>query len=142
MNNKVTIKKCSGSLSFTAKDHAQNVIDIGSDLAKGMSPVDLLLSALASCSAYDVAAILEKGGKLLELEVQVEGVRKQEEQRKPFETIHLRFIVKGPFEKVRVKRVVDLAVEKYCSVGATIRPETKITHELVFSSVFSETEAL
>ncbi|MEM9051788.1 MAG: OsmC family protein [Bacteroidota bacterium] len=141
MNNKVVIKKASESISFTAIDQDQNSVNIGSDVAIGMSPVDLLLSAIASCSAYDVALILEKGGHSVDLEVEVEGIRKKEGERKPFVSIHLIFIVKGPFEKNKVQRVVDLAVKKYCSVGATIRPETQIAHQLVFTSTLAETEA-
>ena len=120
--------KTGNSLGLTATDQEHNTIEIGCDEAKGMSPVDVLLSAVASCSAYDVALILEKGGRSVKLEVQVEASRKREGERKPFESIHLIFLIEGPFEKGRVERVVDLAVKKYCSVGATIRPETQITY--------------
>lgn len=135
MSNEVTVKRDKKGFGFIAVDKENNQVGISCNEASGMSPVNLLLSALASCSAYDVVLMLEKNGQTIEhIEVEVKGNRQQEDENRPFQKIDLIFYVKGPFEEQKVRRVIDLSVRKYCSVGATLRPETKITYKLVFTN--------
>lgn len=94
----------------------------------GMKPSDLLLVALSSCIAVDVVEIIAKKRMQLEsLEIAADG---QQDQDPPwtFRAIDLLFTLrgKGLVEK-DIAQAIELAENKYCSVGATIRGTAQIT---------------
>lgn len=103
--------------------------DIGGE-GKGMRPMEVLLTAIASCSAMDVIHILVNKQKepLKDLRIEIEGVR-ADAIPSPFTKVHLVFVATGPVDEHKLKRAVSLAVEKYCSVSATLRDDVDITWE-------------
>jgi len=99
----------------------------GEGNAVGMKPSDLLLVALAGCTAVDVVRILEKSRqKLTGLRIEVTG---EQEPEPPwaFKTIHLKYRLRGSLSSDTVERAIDLAEKKYCSVSASLRPQVDIT---------------
>jgi putative redox protein len=100
----------------------------------GMKPSDLLLVALSSCIAVDVVEIIAKKRMHLEsLEIAADG---QQDQDPPwtFRAIDLLFTLrgKGLVEK-DIAQAIELAENKYCSVGATIRGTAQITTRFVIN---------
>ena len=94
----------------------------------GMKPSEMLLVALAGCTAVDVVQILEKKRQDLRgLEINVKG---EQEQNPPwtFRHIHLEYVVSG--RGIKDKAVVDairISGEKFCSVEATISAVAEVT---------------
>lgn len=100
----------------------------------GMKPSDLLLVALSSCIAVDVVEIIAKKRMQLEsLEIAADG---QQDHDPPwtFRAIDLLFTLrgKGLVEK-DIAQAIELAENKYCSVGATIRGTAQITTRFVIN---------
>lgn len=93
--------------------------EIGGE-GRGMRPMELLLSAVASCSAMDVVAILRKQREPLEhLRIEIEGTRAAGAPS-PFTQMKLVFIARGQVDQHKLERAVSLSVEKYCSARATL----------------------
>ncbi len=120
-------------LQFVATDSSKHSVVVSSqDEANGvgMKPSELLLLSLASCTAYDVANILQKKRKrLTELRVDVQG-EQQSEAPWAFRKIHLHYVVDGDGISERdVAKAIHLSHEKYCSVSATLRPVVELTHD-------------
>ena len=94
----------------------------------GIKPSDLLLIAVASCTAVDVVEILaKKHTPLTYLEISSSG---EQDQDPPwtFRKIHLHFKIRGKnLTEKAVEQAIQLSEEKYCSVAATIRPSAQIT---------------
>lgn len=91
-------------------------------LGRRMKPTELLLGALATCSAISAASLLQKMRQpLRSLFVRVEG-KQQPDWPKAFTHIHLQFVIggDGPYDLALVKKAIDLAVTRYCPVSATI----------------------
>ena len=102
--------------------------DVGGE-GKGMRPMELLLSAVASCSLMDIMHILRKQKEPVEhLTVDIEGARK-DAVPSPFTRIKLVFIARGKIDDHKLQRAVQLSVEKYCSVSATLSRDVEITWE-------------
>jgi putative redox protein len=100
--------------------------DMGGE-GRGMRPTELLLSALASCSAMDVVNILRKQRQPLEkLSIRIDGER-ADAVPAPFTKIQLTFFAEGAIDDHKLQRAVQLAVEKYCSVRVTLDPKVEIT---------------
>jgi putative redox protein len=131
MKMKIDISRKQG-LHFVARNESGNVVEIdGSEEKQAMRPMELLLTALGSCSAFDAVGILEKQRQTINgFSVEVTGDRPDEGYPKPYESIHLRFTIEGKVERAKAERALALAVKKYCSVSATFRAETAVTHEL------------
>ncbi|NPB05177.1 MAG: OsmC family protein [Aquificae bacterium] len=93
------------------------------------SPVELLLMALAGCTAMDVITILNK--KRLEVkgfEVEVEGRRRSEHPR-VFTHIKIRYRFKGDLPQKAVEQAIRLSMEKYCSVSAMLKSTAEVEWE-------------
>ena len=101
----------------------------------GVSPMQMLLLGLGGCTMVDVVSILEKQRQPLEsFEVVVEGER-GEEYPKPWQKIHMRYIFTGAeLDPAKVERAINLSVEKYCGVHATLAGVATITHEFEIKS--------
>lgn len=96
----------------------------------GPSPMEMMLIGTGGCSAYDVVHILEKGREAVE-DVAVElDADRAETEPKVFTRIHMHFIVKGRgLSHDKVKRAIDLSIEKYCSASAMMAKTATITHD-------------
>ncbi len=96
----------------------------------GVKPSQMLLVALASCSAVDVVEILVKKRLTLTL---LEVVTTAEQDPDPpwtYRKIHLKYRLSGHGLTAKaVEQAINLSQEKYCSVAATIRGVAQITTE-------------
>jgi putative redox protein len=126
------IVKWTGNLQFVGTDSNNHSIVMSShDEANntGVSPSQLLLIALGACSAYDVVKILRKKRLLLSgLDVAVNG---EQETDPPYAYRHIHVTFKprgqGLTEKA-MQQAIELSLEKYCSVAATISGKADISH--------------
>ncbi|MBI3592728.1 MAG: OsmC family protein [Nitrospirae bacterium] len=93
----------------------------------GMRPMELLLIGLGGCSGMDVASILQKKKQqVTDIDINVKG-EKTDTYPKKFTEIGIEFIVSGKdLSEEAVKRAVELSMEKYCSVKATLEGTAKI----------------
>jgi Predicted redox protein, regulator of disulfide bond formation len=93
------------------------------------TPKELVLMALAGCTANDVIPILKKKRVPLQnLEIKVSGVE-QNEHPKIFTEIHVEYIFYGEGIKAPdVERAIELSTTKYCSVSAILSASAKLTH--------------
>ena len=100
--------------------------EIGGE-GRGMRPMEVLLSAAASCSAMDVVHILRRQKEPLEhLAIEIEGVR-ADATPAPFRQLRLSFLARGAVDEHKLKRAVELAVTKYCSALATLDPKVEVS---------------
>ncbi|HEV7364309.1 MAG TPA: OsmC family protein [Gemmatimonadales bacterium] len=104
---------------------------IDGDNVVGPGPMLTLLLAAASCTGSDVVLILQKmREKLGELRIDVAGVRREAEPRR-YVSIHLDYWVRGEgLDPAKVRRAIDLSLEKYCSVIHSLAPDIAITYAL------------
>lgn len=96
---------------------------------KGVKPSDLLLLSLASCSAYDVVTILAKQRqKISKLYINVDG-KQLDKPPYTFTDIHLHYELHGEnLDRKKILRAIELSESSYCSVAATIRGVSTISH--------------
>jgi len=95
----------------------------------GVKPSDLLLMAVASCSAYDVVEILTKQREpLADIKIVCNG----EQMPDPpftFTQIHIHYKVYGDIAPEKLERAIRLSEDKYCSVISTLRPGVPISSD-------------
>jgi putative redox protein len=96
---------------------------------QNQSPTELVLSALAGCGAVDIVLMLKKRKKQInEFVIETTGTRREEAPRY-FTAIHCHFILTSPdATEEEVQKVVQLALDKYCSVASSLK--SKITFSI------------
>ncbi len=108
--------------------HIDASVDIGGHNV-GARPMEMLLMGLAGCSAIDVIVILQKQKQVIDdFRLKVEGLREQGANPAPFKKIHISYLLKGDLNPDKVKRAIDLSMDKYCSATAQFRPTADITY--------------
>ncbi|MBI4654741.1 MAG: OsmC family protein [Nitrospirae bacterium] len=95
----------------------------------GSRPSELLLMAFGGCSGMDVISILRKKKQDVRgFELNVKG-EMAETHPHYYTTLHIEYVVTGKnVSEETVKRAIELSLEKYCSVGATLGKAARITH--------------
>lgn len=121
-------------LLFEGGAPGRPAIAVDGDGAAATSPVELLLLAAATCSAADVVSILQKMRVgLTSLEVAVRGTRREVEPRR-YTAIHFAFAIAGAgADLAKARRAIDLSLEKYCSVVASLAPDIRISYDVALA---------
>ncbi len=110
----------------------ENSINIDGDRVTGVSPKSLLLSGLAGCSGIDVVDILEKMRvEFSEFSIDVE-TQQTEEHPKVFKDITITYKMKtAPENEDKLRKAVELSLEKYCGVSAMLKKNSPIHFKIV-----------
>jgi putative redox protein len=113
-------------------EHDGNKIKIDGDKKHGHGPKALLLSGLAGCSGIDVVDVLKKMRvEFSDFEIEVEG-HQTEDHPKVFTEVNITYYIKTGIENEdKVKKAIDLSLEKYCGVSAMLRKNSPINYKLV-----------
>ena len=122
-----------GDLLFEAGAGERTHLVDGNSLA-APSPVETLLSSLATCAASDVVDILAKQRTpVQQLEVDVLATRRAEYPRRVL-TAELTFTIRGDgIEPAQAERAVALSLEKYCTVAASLAEDIVLTTVIVLN---------
>ena len=115
-------------MQFVGMDSGgHSVVLSGDDQQSGVRPSEMLLVALASCTAVDVVEIMTKKRKPLNtLEIVISGERDPEPPW-PYRRIEVNYRLSGEgLTEKAVSQAIQLSAEKYCSVAATVRGVAEI----------------
>jgi putative redox protein len=95
----------------------------------GVRPKELLLLALAGCTASDVIAILtKKRAPLDDFEINIKADI-SDEHPQVFTKIELEYVFYGKDLNVKdIERAIELSQTKYCAVTAMLEKSIEITH--------------
>ncbi|MEO8577126.1 MAG: OsmC family protein [Gemmatimonadales bacterium] len=120
-----------GERRFEAGREGKPPILLDGDGVVSPTPPDALLAALAGCISVDVVDILAKRRTPVETYgVEVLGVRVDTIPRR-FNHITLNISIRGAgIERAHAEHAIDLAVTKYCSVGASLDPAIPVVWNL------------
>lgn len=128
----VELRRVNRAVHFEASNGEGCVVSVDGTPALGgenlgFRPMQLALAALASCASMDVGPILAKQRQeLRDIRVSAAGER-GEGGASPFRAVNLHFDLYGRLDEKKVRKALDLAVHKYCSVGAMLRGNVDIS---------------
>ncbi|SMD35146.1 putative redox protein [Reichenbachiella faecimaris] len=126
------------SLSYKADSEFEATNQVGNTVAidmhaqdekKDQSPMDLMLSAVAACAAVDVVSMIKKKRRtFVDLKAETTGERADTHPKK-FTKIHIKYFITSPdLTEKEAEKVIDLAVNNYCSVASSLDPAIDLTH--------------
>lgn len=110
-------------------DH--NTIKIDGSRKNGFGPKALLLAGLAGCSGIDIVDLLKK----MRVEFSDFSIQVKAEQTEDFPKVYkdIFIIYKMKTEQsneAKVRKAIDLSLEKYCGVSAMLRKNSPIHYSL------------
>jgi len=119
-------------MHFTAVPDSGYVVHIDSKTqdgaaSAGASPMELLMIALAGCTAMDVVSILRKKRQNMSgFEIRIHGDRTTDHP-KVFTDFELEYVVHGvDIDPAAVERAIQLSTETYCSAHAMLEKAAHI----------------
>lgn len=126
----VTVKHVKGMV-FEGRGESGGTTHIAAPEAGGPSPMELLLMGAAGCSGIDVVEMLQKMRlDYKSFEISVEGTRAEDFPR-VFTEIHLTYKFQGDnLPENKVRRAIELSLDKYCSAINTLNKTAKVTYSL------------
>ena len=131
---KITLNRINDDFLFECSNSQGNSIlldNTSQPNAKGVSPMESVLMAVAGCSGIDVVSILKKQRQeITDFKAEVEGERIPVDDAKPFKTIFVRFFLEGKIEAQKAQKAAQLSFEKYCSVSKTLEPNVDVKYEV------------
>ena len=127
----ITMRWRGTGLMFEAGPAGRPAVVVDGDGDTATSPVEMLLVAAATCTASDVVLILKKQRVALRtLDVTLRGRRRAEQPRR-YVALHFVFTVAGDgADEAKARRAVELSLEKYCSVVASLAPDIPVTYDV------------
>ena len=101
----------------------------------GMAPKAMMLSSLAGCSGLDVVSVLNKMKVVIDdFKIIVEG-ELTEEHPKYYHSVSIEYHFYGKdLNASKIKKAVNLSVEKYCGVMEMFRQFAKIKTAIFYNN--------
>ncbi len=137
---KVILERKNSEYLLEASGVSGNTVMIdhsGMETVQGVSPMELLLMGVGSCSAIDIIHILKKQRQeITSYKVEVTGERYELDESKPFKSMHVNVVLEGDISLDKAKKAANLSFEKYCSVSKSFDKCIEITYEVKVSPTF------
>jgi len=120
-----------GEMTFVGQNAVGGTVQMGTlDGKPGVTPMQLLLVAIAGCTGMDILSILQKKrSNPTDIQVRVSGKR-ADEFPKIWTHVHLTYLIWGNRLKPKdVEQAIELSEEKLCSVGFMLAKSSEITSD-------------
>ncbi len=122
----VKLKRVTGDYGFDSVNENGYIVKMDTNPEMGgeeygARPMQLLLNALAGCASIDVISILKKQRQeVTDFNVTVNGEREAAVEPSLWKKIEMVFEVSGNVDEGKLQRAVEISMNKYCSVAATL----------------------
>jgi len=130
---KVTLTRTDDKFHFVGRNehgnslHLDTAVDEGGS-GQGVGPMQAVAMALGGCSGIDIVIILDKQRQdLQKFDTVITYDRDENETPALFTKLHVHYEFEGNLDQDKVRRAVDLSINKYCSVAKILEKSATIT---------------
>ena len=130
---RITLHRLDDAFHLLATNEAGNEVHLDVSPAEGgagqgAGPMQTVIMALGGCSSIDIILILQKARQNIErFDVEIDYERAKDQVPALFTTIHVHYLFTGDLDAGKVRRAVDLSMNKYCSVAKILEKTATIT---------------
>jgi putative redox protein len=123
----IEVERVHSEFGFEAKDAYSHAVPIDTSPETGgenfgVRPMQLLLMALGGCTGIDVISILKKQRQeIRNCKMVIKGERQSDREPSLWKNIAVVYHIYGNVDEDKAKRAIDLSLNKYCSVAATLK---------------------
>jgi len=122
----IELNRVQNDYGFEVKDEYGHVVRMDTSPESGgqnfgVRPMQMLLMGLGGCSAIDVIMILKKQRQnVRDYKMVIKGDREAGKEPSLWKDITVEFHIYGEVDQEKAEKAVDLSLNKYCSVAATL----------------------
>jgi putative redox protein len=122
----IELNRVQNDYGFEVKDENGHVVRMDTSPESGgqnfgVRPMQMLLMGLGGCSAIDVIMILKKQRQnVRDYKMIIKGDREAGKEPSLWKDITVEFHIYGEVDQEKAEKAVDLSLNKYCSVAATL----------------------
>lgn len=136
MTNKIEVNWKGQMLFESVAPEGSIMIDAAEEVGgqgKGLRPKAMMLTALAGCTAMDVASLLKKmRAEVANFKIEVVA-NLTDEHPKFYDKVHVIYRFYGSdFKKDKIEKSVNLSVERYCGVIEMFRKFSVVSTEIQY----------
>jgi putative redox protein len=126
---RITVQRVEAPFHFVATNAAGIAVHMDTgDAPKGAGPVQMLVMALGGCSGIDIVDILEKGRQRLDtLDMALDYERARDQTPAVITKIHAHYDLTGDLDPDKVRRAIELSLDKYCTVSKMLKKTVALT---------------
>ncbi|QMU26779.1 OsmC family protein [Adhaeribacter radiodurans] len=141
---KVELKRVDNAFHFEAVGAAGVPVNIDANPEvggnnAGARPMEMILMGLGGCSAIDITLILKKQKQeITDFRIHIDGDREPNATPAVFTNIRIHYALSGNLDEQKVKRAIDLSMDKYCSVTAILNKTAQISYTFSINAVSVE----
>jgi putative redox protein len=141
---KVELKRVDNAFHFEAVGAAGVPVNIDANPEvggnnAGARPMEMILMGLGGCSAIDITLILKKQKQVItDFRIHIDGDRELNVTPSIFTNIRIHYALSGNLDEQKVKRAIDLSMDKYCSVTAILNKTAQISYTFSINAVSVE----
>jgi putative redox protein len=123
----IEMERTGGDFGFQSKDGSGHMLTTDTSTEKGgcdygFRPMQLLLSALGSCSGIDIISILKKQRQQVDhFKIKITGEREKDTIPSLWKSVSVFFELHGNIDAEKANKAASLSMEKHCSVAETLR---------------------
>lgn len=128
---KVHLDQLDDAIQFRAQNESGYDFTVASsDEQEGVSPMEMVALGLGGCSSIDILSILKKQRQSVDdFEVDVDAERATDEVPAVFTSLHVHYRFEGGVEPEKVRRAIELSLDKYCSVSHMLEATATISYD-------------
>ena len=130
----IELERVDDAFHMVARNDSGNEVHMDASPAvggngEGARPMQLVIMALGGCSGIDVLSILRKSRQPVEtFRISIEADREEGKVPALFSRIHVHYQLEGDVDVERVRRAIDLSMNKYCSVTRLLEKTVPVTY--------------
>jgi putative redox protein len=127
MSVTINLSRVNDDFGFEASDQNGHTVKMDTSPESGgknygVRPMQMLLMGLGGCSAIDVISILKKQRQdVKDYKMIINGDREAGVEPSLWKDVDIEFHLYGDIDEDKAKRAVELSLNKYCSVSATLQ---------------------
>jgi len=123
----IELTRVEGDFGFEAKDANGHVVRLDGQHGPeqvnfGVRPMQLLLMGVGGCAGIDIVSILKKQRQTIDgFDMKITGEREAGVEPSVWKSVNIMFELKGSIDIEKAKKACALSMDKYCSVGETLK---------------------
>lgn len=124
----LSLERINDDIHFRGTNGSYDVTMASSDDQEGLSPMEMTALSVVGCSSIDILIILDKQKQDVDdFHAQIDGERAEESPR-VFTDLHMHYEVTGDVAPAKMRRAIELSLDKYCSVSNMVKHTATITY--------------
>jgi putative redox protein len=136
----ISLDRINDAIQFRGTNGDYDVTIASSDDQEGISPMDMAALSVVGCSSIDILLILEKQAQEVSNFHAEVNTERAEEPPRVFTDLHLHYEFEGEVAPEKVRRAINLSLDKYCSVSNMVDQTATITYAFTVNGTQYEQE--